>query len=81
VRGRDQMLSEADAAAEERIGAATADTAPVLALEAKITPANRDSLVLRAYREQIAAIMGRVGSVTAIDMRRDQRLILPGPTP
>jgi len=78
---RDQMLAAASAAADERIRTAMADTDPVDALEAQETPANRSTLLTHAYQDQIAAILQRVGDVTAVDMRGGKQLVLPGPMP
>jgi regulator of protease activity HflC (stomatin/prohibitin superfamily) len=78
-RERDRLLTEASAAAAERVRGATADTARVDALGAQETPANRGTLLSHAYQEQIAAILQRAGEVTAVDMRGGQQLILPGP--
>lgn len=75
------MLSEATAAASERVRAAKADTARVAALKSQETPATRDALLAEAYREQIGAIMRKAGEVTAVDTRGGQQLLLPGPTP
>jgi regulator of protease activity HflC (stomatin/prohibitin superfamily) len=80
-RQRDELLAAASAAADERIRTAMANTDPVDALEAQETPANRDTLLTHAYQDQIAAILQRVGDVTAIDMRGGKQLVLPGPTP
>ena len=78
-RSHDQLLTEATAAAEERVRTASTDMAPVAALEAQITPENRVSLTAHAYQEQIAAILQHAGDVAAIDMRGRQTLVLPGP--
>ena len=79
-RERDRLVTEAAAAAEERVRTASADIAHVDALEAQETPANRDTLLTHAYQEQIAAILQHAGDVTAVDMRGGQTLLLPGPT-
>jgi regulator of protease activity HflC (stomatin/prohibitin superfamily) len=78
-RRRDQLLTEASAAAEERVRRASEDVAPVAALEAQETPANRETLLTHAYQEQIAAILRRAGEVTAVDARGGQGLVLPAP--
>lgn len=75
----DQLLTEASAAAEERVRTATAQTAHVNALAAQETPANRITLLAHAYQEQIAPILQQAGEVTAVDMRAGQQLVLPGP--
>ncbi len=78
-RERDRLVTEASAAAEERIRTATADVAHVTALEMQETANNRSTLLTHAYQEQIAAIMQHAGDVTAVDARGGQTLVLPGP--
>jgi modulator of FtsH protease HflK len=78
-RERDRLMAEASAAAEERIRNASADVAPVEALEAQETAANRQALLTRAYQEQIAGIMQHAGDVTTVDPRASQSILLPGP--
>ena len=77
----DQLVTEASAAAEERVRTATADTAPIDAVAMQESPANRTTLLTHAYQEQVAAILQRAGEVTAVDARGGQQLVLPGPTP
>ncbi len=77
----DALLAAASAAADERIRTAMAATAPVDALEAQETPANRDTLLTHAYQDQIGAILQQAGDVTAIDARGQKQLVLPGPMP
>jgi regulator of protease activity HflC (stomatin/prohibitin superfamily) len=77
----DQLLTEASAAAEERIRTATADTVRVDALATQETPATRDTLFAHAYQDQVATILRGAGEVTAVDMRAGQQLLLPGPAP
>jgi regulator of protease activity HflC (stomatin/prohibitin superfamily) len=78
-RERDRLLSDATAAAEERVRNAAADTSRTDALASQETPDNRDALMAHAYQEQIAAILQRAGDVTAIDVTDGQQLVLPGP--
>jgi regulator of protease activity HflC (stomatin/prohibitin superfamily) len=78
-REHDRLLTEASAAAQERVRTASADTAPIDALAAQETPANRDALMTHAYQAQIAKILRDAGEVTAVDMRGGQQLVLPGP--
>jgi hypothetical protein len=56
-------------------------TAPVDALEAQETAANRATLLTHAYQDQIGAILQHAGEVTAVDMRGGKQLVLPGPMP
>jgi regulator of protease activity HflC (stomatin/prohibitin superfamily) len=80
-REHDQLLTEASAAAEERLRTASADTARIGALAAQETPANRDALLTHVYQAQIATILQHAGDVTVVDMRGGQQLVLPGTVP
>jgi len=77
-RDRDSLLTGARAAADERISQARASTAEITALEAKMDPATRPSLLDQLYRDRIGAIMAQAGSTNAIDPRSVGRIILPG---
>ena len=87
-RERDRVLAEAVAVSDERIRSASFDVAPVSALEASLLnsrtpmaarPAERDALLLRAWRERVAAILQKSGSVTVLDAHSAAQAILPGP--
>jgi regulator of protease activity HflC (stomatin/prohibitin superfamily) len=78
---RDEILAAASAAADERVRTAMEQTAPVDALEAQETAANRATLLTHAYQDQIGAILQHAGEVTAVDMRGGKQLVLPGPMP
>jgi modulator of FtsH protease HflK len=78
-RAHDRSRSEAEAAAEEQVRVAAAETADVGVLHAEITPANRDSLLGQYYRDRIGAILRKVGHMTTVDMRGSQSVILQGP--
>jgi regulator of protease activity HflC (stomatin/prohibitin superfamily) len=78
-RERDRLVTEASAAAEERVRSASADVAPIEALEAQESAGNRATLLAHAYQDQIAAILRHAGDVTAVDPRGGQSLVLPGP--
>jgi regulator of protease activity HflC (stomatin/prohibitin superfamily) len=80
-RAHDLVVSQATASADELVQTARADTAVITALASHITPATRNSVMADYYREQIAAIMPKIGTVTAIDPHDGQHLILPGPQP
>ena len=80
-RQHDQLLTEASAAAEERLRTASADTARIDALAAQETSANRDALLTHAYQTQIATILQHAGDVTVVDMRGGQQVLLPGTVP
>lgn len=78
-RAHDSSRAEAEAAAEEQVRVASAQTADVGVLHAEITPANRDSLLGQYYRDRIGAILRKIGSVTTVDMRGGQSAIIQGP--
>ena len=77
-RLRDQLLSGAQATAEELLSSASVNTAGILALEQEATPQTRNSLLLREYREQVSNIMNRAGSATLVDPQGGTRFVLPG---
>ncbi|HEY1413053.1 MAG TPA: SPFH domain-containing protein [Rhodopila sp.] len=78
-RAHDSSRAEAEAAAEEQVRVASAQTADVGVLHAEFTPANRDSLLAQYYRDRIGAILGKIGHVTTVDMRGGQSVIIQGP--
>jgi regulator of protease activity HflC (stomatin/prohibitin superfamily) len=78
-RAYDRSRSEAQAAAEEQVRVAVAETADVGVLHAQITPANRGSLLAQYYRDRIGAILHKIGHVTTVDMRGGQPIIIQGP--
>jgi modulator of FtsH protease HflK len=78
-RAHDRSRSEAEAAAEEQVRVAAAETADVGVLHAEITPINRDSLLGQYYRDRIGAILRKVGHMTTVDMRGGQSVIVQGP--
>src|SRR5262249_11701694 len=51
-RTRDQLLSGAQATAQELVSTASVNTAGILALEHEATPQTRNDLLMREYREQ-----------------------------
>jgi regulator of protease activity HflC (stomatin/prohibitin superfamily) len=77
-RERDNLLAGARAAAAERVSRARASTATIVALAAQATGTARASLLDRVYRDRIAALLPRIGQVTAVDSRGGARVILPG---
>jgi len=77
-RDRDSLLTNAHAAAEERLANARASTAAVTALEARMDPATRPSMMDQVYRERIGAILNQAASSTAVDPKSVSRLIIPG---
>jgi modulator of FtsH protease HflK len=76
-RAHDRSRSEAEAAAEEQIRLAAAETADVGVLHAKITPANRGSLLDQYYRDRIGTVLRKIGHVTTFE--RGQSVIVQGP--
>jgi regulator of protease activity HflC (stomatin/prohibitin superfamily) len=78
---RDGIVSSAAAAADERIQTAMTEAAPIGALEAQETPADRDTLLTHVYQDEIAVILQHAGEVTAVDPRSAQQILLPGPMP
>ena len=80
-RADDRTLREAQAAGEEQVRQAAADTAAVVALQAQLTPRTRDNVLTRYYRQQIGEILHKIGQVTTVDVSAGQRVILPGPPP
>lgn len=74
---RDRILAEARANADERVATAKAHVAAITALEQRMDPAGRPSLLEQLYRERIAGILKQAGSVSTVDMRGGGRLILP----
>jgi membrane protease subunit HflK len=77
-RLRDQLLSGAQATAQELLSGASVNTAGILALEHEATPQTRSTLLLREYREQVTKIMNRAGSATLVDPQGGSRFVLPG---
>jgi regulator of protease activity HflC (stomatin/prohibitin superfamily) len=73
-----RLLSAAEATAKELVTNAHVDTARIVAIEREETPQTRASLLLHAYRSDVAEIMNRVGSVTLIDPQSGARFVLPG---
>ncbi len=75
-RDRDQVLTDARAAAAERVSAAQVRTASIAALGAGFAPDARQAISEQFYREQIGGIMRRVGKVVAVDPQNG-RVIIP----
>ena len=51
------------------------------ALERRMDPASRPSLLDQVYRGRIAGILRQAGIVNTVDMRGGSRVILPGTQP
>ena len=80
-RGRDQTLTEAHAAASERIGQARAQVASIEALTERMKGVDRADLLDQIYRERIAAIFHQGAAITAVDPAGAGHLILPSGPP
>jgi regulator of protease activity HflC (stomatin/prohibitin superfamily) len=80
-RDRDALLTNAHAAAEERLANARAATAAITALEARMDPASRPSMMDQVYRERIGTILNQAASTTAVDAKAVSRVIVPGGQP
>jgi hypothetical protein len=78
-RAYDRSRSEAQAAAEEQIRLAAAETADTRVLHNEMTASNRDSLLGQYYRDRIGVILRKIGHVTTVDMRGNQPLVIQGP--
>jgi regulator of protease activity HflC (stomatin/prohibitin superfamily) len=74
---RDRILTEARANADERVATAKAHVAAITALEQRMDPSSRPSLLEQLYRERIAGVLRQAGAVSTVDMRGGGRLILP----
>jgi regulator of protease activity HflC (stomatin/prohibitin superfamily) len=72
-----RVLDSAQAAAAERISAATAEVSPVLALETEAARPARAGLLMDAYRSRVAAILNSAGEVVVVDGAGGNRLLLP----
>ena len=75
---KDSLLSAAHASAAERVARARARTAEIVALEVRMDPAGRPSMLDQLYRDRIGPILGQAGSVSTVDAKSVSRLILPG---
>jgi regulator of protease activity HflC (stomatin/prohibitin superfamily) len=80
-RTHDQILTEARASAAERISEARSQVAVVSALATQVADSNRGDILDLLYRQRIAEVLHRAGSVTTVDPAGGEHLILPaGPT-
>jgi regulator of protease activity HflC (stomatin/prohibitin superfamily) len=77
----DRVLQVANAQASERVSKAQTDTATILQLAQSMRDRVDPGLSTRVYRERMAAILAKAGSVTMVDAKDDSRLIVPGPMP
>jgi regulator of protease activity HflC (stomatin/prohibitin superfamily) len=84
-RERDRLLSSAQATATEHITTARVDTASIRALENELRAVEnegmsqtRDSLLQRVYRDRVAGIIGRIGTMSLVDPQSGARYVMPG---
>ena len=77
TQAADRLLQVANAQASERVSKAQTDTAAVLQLAQSMSDRVDPGLPVRVYRERMAAILAKAGSVTMVDPKDDSRLIVP----
>jgi regulator of protease activity HflC (stomatin/prohibitin superfamily) len=81
TQAADRILQVANAQASERLSKAQTDTATILQLAQSMRDRVDPGLSLRVYRERMATILAKAGSITMVDAKDDSRLIVPGPPP
>jgi regulator of protease activity HflC (stomatin/prohibitin superfamily) len=74
-----RILTEAQAAATERISQAAMRTAPILALAGQAAGPAGKSLIDRMYYDRIGALLHKAKEVDTVDPHGGARLLLPGP--
>jgi len=74
----DRTLQIAQASASERLAKARADTANIMSLATTLSSGTDPDILWRLYRDRIAVIFAKAGSVTGIDPNEDAHLILQG---
>ncbi|WP_213991712.1 protease modulator HflK [Sodalis sp. dw_96] len=74
----DRTLQIAQASASERLAKARADTATITGLANTLSSGTDPDILWRLYRDRIAIIFAKAGSVTGIDPHEDAHLILQG---
>jgi regulator of protease activity HflC (stomatin/prohibitin superfamily) len=77
-RDRDAILTTAHASAEERVASARSTTATITALESRMDPRSRPSLLDQLYRDRIGTVMAQAAAVNTVDAKAVSHLILPG---
>lgn len=77
TQAADRILQVANAQASERLSKAQADTATIQQLSQSIKDRVDPGLSMRVYRERMAEILKKAGSVTMVDAKDDSRLIVP----
>jgi regulator of protease activity HflC (stomatin/prohibitin superfamily) len=79
TQAADRTLQVAEAQASERLAQAQSETAAVLQLSQTMRGGVDPGLAMRVYRERMATILAKAGSVTMIDPQDDSHLIIQGP--
>ena len=74
-----RILTDAQAAAEERITQAETRTAPILALAHKMAEPSGKALLDRLYYDRIGRLLRKAKEVDTVDPQAGGRLLLPGP--
>ena len=76
-----RILTEAEAAAEERTTQAKTHSAPIVALARQMAEPSGKTLLDRIYYDRISRLLRKAKEVDSVDPRSGARLLLPGPTP
>jgi regulator of protease activity HflC (stomatin/prohibitin superfamily) len=76
-----RILTDAEAAAEERVTQAESRTAPILALARQMAEPSGRALLDRIYYDRIGKLLRRAQEVDTLDPASGARLLLPGPSP
>lgn len=74
---RTRILQEAQGTRKELVVRAHVDTDRIVALAAESSPERRQSLLARLYRERMAIILRKAGTVTLVDAGGPVRVIVP----
>jgi regulator of protease activity HflC (stomatin/prohibitin superfamily) len=74
----EQLISSAQATAQEMVSTAKVATSVILPLEREESALTRSSLLLNQYRARVSDIMNRVGAVTLVDPKSGVRFLMPG---
>jgi regulator of protease activity HflC (stomatin/prohibitin superfamily) len=76
-----RILTEAEAAAEERTTHAKIHSAPIVALARRMAEPSGRALLDRVYYDRISLLLRKAKEVDSVDPRSGARLLLPGPAP
>jgi modulator of FtsH protease HflK len=75
-RARDKTLTDADAAATERVSQSRAQVAEIAALAGRYAGADRENLLDQLYRDRIAGVLHQAGAISTV-AADGGRVILP----